>query len=208
MRLFLLSMMITCMISCEKEENTSVEIKPNNSCSDRAVFGNPEDSEYVLPYPVGNSYYVSQSYCYIWGGHNDQLAYDFATVVGDTICAARAGIVMQVREDLEDTGDQTDRTVHNHIFILHADSTVAFYAHLKKNSVIPIVSDTITQGEVIALSGNSGNTGNFPHLHFGVYQEWLSGEGFDVPVNFKNAEGMFDSRNGLKLGEYYKALPY
>ena len=41
----------------------------------------------------------------------------------------------------------------------------------------------------ITASGNSGNTTGMPHLHFGAYQSWPAREGFDMPVNFRSAEG-------------------
>lgn len=177
-------------------------------CQDRAVFDNPDSSLYILPYPVGKGYYLSQSYCNPAGGHKDQLAYDFAMAVGDTVCAARGGIVMEVKEDVEDTGYESDPSLHNHIMICHDDGTVAFYAHLKKGSVIPEVSDKVLKGQILAESGNSGNTGGFPHLHFGVYQSWPTKEGFDAAVNFRNAEGDLDEKGGLIKDTFYKALPY
>jgi murein DD-endopeptidase MepM/ murein hydrolase activator NlpD len=177
-------------------------------CMQRAVFGNPDSSDYVLPYPVGTGHYLSQSYCNPSGGHKNQLAYDFAMTIGDTVCAARAGIVMEVKEDLEDTGYEQDPSLHNHIMIQHEDGTVAFYAHLKKESIFLKVSNLVEQGQVIGLSGNSGNTGGFPHLHFGVYQGWPMKEGFDVAVNFRNASGPLDKKGGLVKDELYKATPW
>lgn len=47
-----------------------------------------------------------------------------------------------------------------------------------------------------------------PHLHFGVYEGWPAREGFDMPVDFRNAEGTLGKRNGLRPGGYLKALPY
>jgi murein DD-endopeptidase MepM/ murein hydrolase activator NlpD len=177
-------------------------------CDQRAVFGNPDSSEYILPYPAGKGYYLSQSYCNPTGGHKNQLAYDFAMSIGDTVCAARGGTVKEVKEDLYDSGNEPDAGAHNHVMIQHDDGTVAFYAHLMRESVIIKVNDVVQQGEVIALSGNSGNTGGFPHLHFGVYQGWPMKEGFDVAVNFINADGPLDAKGGLVKDKYYKALPW
>jgi len=178
------------------------------TCLERAQFGDPDNSLFILPFLVGKSYVVTQSYCYVNGGHRNQLSYDFDMKVGDTVCAARGGVVKTVREDLEDTGTAPNSSIHNHILIEHEDGTVAFYAHLKQNSIFPEVNDTVSKGEVIGLSGNSGKTGNFPHLHFGVYRSFPPWEGLDVGVNFKNAEGKLDSRNGLVKNESYRALPY
>jgi len=149
-----------------------------------------------------------QGYCYPHGGHRDQLAYDFEMPVGTPVIAARAGVVMKVRADLPDDGKTPQSGQHNHIMIRHEDGTVAFYAHLKQNSLYVDVGDRVSQGQVIAHSGNSGNTQGMPHLHFGVYETWSAMEGFDVPVNFRNAEGTLDPRGGLRPGGYFKGLPY
>jgi murein DD-endopeptidase MepM/ murein hydrolase activator NlpD len=177
-------------------------------CIERAVFGDPSQSPYILPYPVGDSYRLMQGYCYSKGGHRNQLAYDFETPVGTPVIASRAGLVMEIRGDLPDDGKQPDPGQHNHIMIQHDDGTVAFYAHLKHNSILVKVGDRVSQGQPIAASGNSGNTQGLPHLHFGVYQGWPAKEGFDVPVNFRNAEGTLDQRRGLRPGGYFKSLPF
>ncbi len=177
-------------------------------CMERAVFGEPAQSPYILPYPVGSSFRLMQGYCYPKGGHRNQLAYDFETPIGIEVIAARSGLVMQVRSDLPDDGRQPEPGQHNHIMIKHDDSTVAFYAHLKQNSVLVKVGDHVSQGQPIAKTGNSGNTQGLPHLHFGVYEGWPAREGFDVPVNFINAEGTHDHRRGLRPGGYFKALPF
>ena len=177
-------------------------------CMERAVFGEPSQSPYILPYPVGASFRLMQGYCYSKGGHRNQLAYDFETPVGTQVIATRSGLVMKIRSDLPDDGKQPESGQHNHIMIKHDDGTVAFYAHLKKDSILVKVGERVSHGQPIAKSGNSGNTQGLPHLHFGVYQTWPAKEGFDVPVNFSNAEGTHDQRKGLRPGGYFKALPF
>lgn len=174
------------------------------SCYDRAVFDDPAESDYILPFPVGFSYPVYQSYCWRTGGHRDQLAYDFTMPIGDTVIAIRGGMVRSYREDSPDNGEGVGQ--HNYIFIQHEDGTTAFYAHLMQNSVVVDVDETVMAGQFIALSGNSGYSGE-PHLHIGVYQEYPTTEGEDVPFNFRNADGPLDERNGLIRGETYTALP-
>ena len=199
----LLTVMAGCLVGgCGQKQRTPLP------CLERAVFGEPSQSAYVLPYPVGQSYRLMQGYCYSHGGHRNQLAYDFETPVGTPVIAARGGVVRKVRSDLPDDGKPPESGQHNHIMIEHDDGTVAFYAHLKQESSLVEVGDSVTQGQPIAASGNSGNTLGMPHLHFGVYQAWPAMEGFDVPVNFRNAQGTHDSRNGLRPGGFFKALPY
>ena len=169
---------IVYLAGCQEQPRTPLP------CMERAVFGDPAQSPYVLPYPSGASYKVIQAYCYPYGGHSNQLAYDFDMPIGAPVVAARAGQVRRVRDDLPDTGATPDPGQHNNILIQHDDGTVAFYGHLKQNSIVVQVDQRVEQGQPIAASGNSGNTLGEPHLHFGVYETWPAREGFDVPVNF------------------------
>jgi murein DD-endopeptidase MepM/ murein hydrolase activator NlpD len=175
------------------------------SCLQRADFETGADSPYILPFPVGKDYRVSQTYCSLAGGHSTQLAYDFAIPVGPKILAARGGVVREVREDLPDDGRGDDPGQHNHVFIEHADGSVAFYAHLQQQGVRVEEGDRVEIGQVIATSGNSGMTGG-PHLHFGVYRRWPPQEGDDLTVSFRNALGPLDRRGGLIQNVYYQAL--
>jgi hypothetical protein len=175
------------------------------SCLDRAVFGDPDSSDYVLPFPVGASYPVYQSYCFPAGGHRCQLAYDFTIPIGDPVVAARAGVVRQVKEDSPDDGQGIGE--HNYVYIEHEDGTTAFYAHLMQHSVTAAPGDTLQAGKQFASSGNSGYSDE-PHLHFGVYEDYPPSEGYDLPINFRNADGPLDTRGGLIRGEVYTALPY
>lgn len=174
-------------------------------CLARAVFGNPANSEYILPYSVGASYPLLQTYCGPQNhGNDNQLAYDFTIPFGEPVIAARSGIVRRVTEHFAD--DDTNRANHNHMYIEHSDGTTAFYAHLVKDSVLPEVGDWVAQGELIARSGTSGGTVEV--LHFGVYRTWPVQGGDDVAINFCNADGPLDERGGLVQGATYTALPY
>jgi murein DD-endopeptidase MepM/ murein hydrolase activator NlpD len=177
-------------------------------CMERAVFTDPAESPYVLPYRVGRSYRLAQAYCHPYGGHRNQLAYDFDMPIGSDVVAARDGTVRRIRDDLADTGNTQAPGQHNHILIEHEDGTVAFYGHLQQHGVVVRIGEHVTQGQQIAASGNSGNTQGEPHLHFGVYQFWPATEGFDVAVNFRNADGPLDERRGLVAGAVYRAGPY
>ena len=180
-------------------------VAPESSCLERAVFGDPAESEYMLPFPVGDRHLLTQSYCISSGGHSNQLAYDFKMGIGVDVLAARDGVVLDTKDSSPDNGEGSGE--HNYVFIQHEDGTVAFYAHLKRDSVVVADGDTVTAGDRIAASGNSGLTGR-PHLHFGVYQGWPPQEGHDVPVNFRNAHGPLDPRNGLMSERVYVAEPW
>jgi murein DD-endopeptidase MepM/ murein hydrolase activator NlpD len=207
---FLTEVYITRDVSSDNPDGTIassfVMVKVEETdCYSRAIFGDPQDSDYVLPFPVDASYPVYQSYCWRTGGHRNQLAYDFTIPIGNTIVAARAGTVREIREDSPDNGEGVGE--HNFVFIQHEDGTVAFYAHLMQNSVVVNPGDIVEAGQYFAFSGNSGESGE-PHLHFGVYADYPPVEGIDIPVNFRNAEGPLDSLGGLIRGEVYRAMPY
>ncbi|MEQ9618519.1 MAG: M23 family metallopeptidase [Deltaproteobacteria bacterium] len=55
----------------------------------------------------------------------------------------------------------------NHVVLDLGDGRYALYAHLKPGSVRVKEGDTVKQGQVIGLLGNTGNT-SAPHLHFHV----------------------------------------
>jgi len=189
--------------------STTVEPPPgkNPLCLKRARFGDPVESLYTLPYPVGEGYYLMQSYCTSGYNvsHGDQLAYDFYMPVGSQLVAARGGWVRLTRESSPDNGE--GYTMENYIYIEHGDGSVAFYAHLMQHGVDVEVGQWVDQGERIGYSGNSGSTRDTPHLHFGVYRTWPQYEEMGVAVNFRNADGPLDTLGGLLVNRLYTALP-
>jgi len=191
------------LLNCDEETTSNVPVQ--KSCLERAIFGEPSESVYILPYSVGESFELVQSYCAPSNSHSNQLAYDFIMPIGVSIIASRSGIVRELREDQKDSepGGNPIGT-HNHLNIQHEDGSVAFYAHLKEESVFVEVGDTIIVGDTIALSGNSGTS--LPHLHFGVYRTWPAIEGDDLAVNFRNTDGPLDENGGLITAESYEAL--
>ena len=98
----------------------------------------------------------------------------------------------------------------NLITIEHADGSVAAYSHLTLNGVHVTAGQQVLAGDAIGLSGNTGNTGGFPHLHFSLHPcRSLPGLGGtdncpSMPMNFRNTdanpEGLISNRN-------YQALP-
>ncbi len=178
-------------------------VDAHSPCVRRAAFQDPAESDYVLPFPVGERYVVRQSYCLAHGGHSNQLAYDFAMPIGAEIVAARAGEVVALFEDAPDG----EVGANNYVFVLHGDGTVAMYAHLTHLGVDVEIGQHVNAGQPIGRSGSSGlGLENTPHLHFGVYRTWPNVEGDDVAVNFSNAEGPLDMLGGLVMGASYEAL--
>ena len=164
-------------------------------------------SQYVLPYPVGEKYYVNQANCSGYGHSNFwNHGYDFTMQIGTIITASRSGIVGWAKDGCND-GDQN---CTNLITIIHDNGTVAVYSDLTKGLLVNS-GDKIEAGDTIGKSGNSGNTGGLPHLHFSIHPcndlPGLphAGDCPSIPINFKNTD---PNPNGLQAGRYYEAKEY
>ncbi len=68
----------------------------------------------------------------------------------------------------------------NTIIVKHPDNVISIYKHNQK--LLRHTGDLVQQGEVIALSGNTGEKTTGPHLHFEL---WLKDTPVD-PVDFIN----------------------
>lgn len=160
----------------------------------------PEQSTslYNLPYSIGTAYIVGQGNC-TDGSHSDDqnYAYDFDMPVGTIIIASREGTVVAVEERFEDGNGTSGQ--ENFVIVRHSDNTVSGYYHLTQDGVQVEVGASISQGDAIALSGNTGDSSE-PHLHFEVL-ECLDCD--TLPVNFRNTRS---HSNGLVEGENYEAF--
>ena len=92
-------------------------------------------------------------------------AYDFPMPLETKVRSVDPGKVIGVYESVNANGN----FLGNYVTIKHfADDKVVYFAtylHLVVNGVIPDLGDTVTTGQAIGLSGNTGfSTG--PHLHF------------------------------------------
>ena len=88
---------------------------------------------------------------------------DLAVVTGTKVFAARAGIVAHIEMDLPDNDDSTSRG--NFVAINYFDGESGRYLHLKQEAVFVEPSDSVTQGQLIALSNNTGLSDG-AHLHY------------------------------------------
>ncbi len=178
------------------------------SCSsqcDNAKFPDPVSSPYVLPYPVGRTYTLFQSCCN-YMGHSGRFAYDFEMLMGDTVTAARPGVVVAVETKYRDL----DRTPghNNRVLLRHDDSTIAFYAHFRQESVFVSIGDTVAYGQPLGLCGMSGRSGGVPHVHIEVFRRVAYSFRDAVPLSFRNLEGEIAVNGKLIRGRRYTALPY
>jgi murein DD-endopeptidase MepM/ murein hydrolase activator NlpD len=184
------------------------------------------ESQYVLPYTIGNSYIISQGNCgqlthtkppTISG--DIRYAYDFALPIGDKIVASRSGEVINVEDFYNNHSFDNYKT--NFILIKHDDATIAAYIHLSPSGSLVEKGDYVEQGQLIGVSGQSGYAID-PHLHFEVFEKEhedcilathivsdkknyrLSGCK-TIPITFKNADPLdTPPRNGT----IYTAVKY
>ena len=172
-----------------------------NSCG---PFPDWASSPYVLPYAVGSTYYVNQANCSS-GGHQGpyKYSYDFAMPIGTTVTAARAGVVAEIRIQFRDSQHRENES--NWVKIRHVDGTIAAYSHLTQHGALVKIGDHVFAGQPIGLSGNSGNTGGLPHLHFHLCPCSEPADCGTLPVTFRNTD---PNPDGLKPWRNYLALPY
>lgn len=123
----------------------------------------PFDGSFKTTQPFGNSHFSKDSNGNVinpyakfgMAGHN---GIDYGTPTGTPILATHAGVVKEATNDPTGYG----------LYIKIENSVEgSLYAHLKEFKVK--LNDTVTEGQVIGLSNNTGNSTG-PHLHFGYYR--------------------------------------
>ena len=112
-------------------------------------------------------------------GPKGRYAFDIAMPVGTPIVAARAGQVVKIENN--QTGRGTNPS-GNFVRLLHDDGTMGVYLHLKRGSVQVSEGQRVHPGQLLALSGNTGNSTG-PHLHF-VVQKNVGLQTVSIPFEF------------------------
>lgn len=172
----------------------------------RYSIGNPlakHDSKaiYFPPFKENTQFRISQAFGgkFSHTGEQSQYAVDIAMPVNTPIHAARAGIVFEVNNDFIKNGlTQVYKSRANSIRILHADGSMAVYAHLALETAQVYAGLKIKAGQLIGYSGNTGySTG--PHLHFSI-QLNQGMKLVSIPFQFKSTLGI----KAPKVGDWLK----
>ena len=165
------------------------------------------DTNFIYQYPFlpNKTYRVTQSYGgkFSHKGVFSKYSVDFKMPVGDTVCAARGGVVVKVvSKYIEGKADKEFIGKANMIVVYHSDGTLGQYVHLKHQGAFVSVGDTIEQGEPIGLSGRTGYASG-PHLHFSVILQTVRGP-ISIPTKYyllKAREPLFSFKYGKEYME-------
>jgi murein DD-endopeptidase MepM/ murein hydrolase activator NlpD len=160
-------------------------------------------ARYALPFPADRKFRIGQGFDgkFSHTEPSNEYAVDIGMPEGTPVLAAREGVVMTVDNDYSGNGlDMSkygDRA--NNVRIVHADGTMAVYAHLQLESARVQVGDHVHAGQVLALSGDTGYSSG-PHLHF-VVQRNANMTMLAVPFQFVGADGnAFTPTEGMGVG--------
>jgi len=98
---------------------------------------------------------------------------DFSLKVGTPVYASANGYIVFA-----------DFTVNDGymIIIAHSDDYITVYKHC--NQLLKNTRDFVTQGELIALSGNTGKLTTGPHLHFEIWKNGIVVDPEKIFANF------------------------
>lgn len=123
------------------------------------------DSAWSLPIDTGYSSSFGQYRILNQAVQTRHTGWDQSAPTGTAVAAMNNGVIAFAGE-LDIRG--------NYILIDHGQGVFSGYAHLSEMSIQQ--GDRVTQGQIIAMSGNSGRSSG-PHLHWElvVNREWVDG---------------------------------
>ena len=157
---------------------------------------------------------VSKETSHSWNVITQRYAYDFimldkegksflgnGTSLSDYYCyemkilAPADGVVVEIKNSLKDSkvigNGRTDPLIKdirgNYVVIQHSDNEYSCLAHLKPESILVSVGQTVNRKQPIALCGNSGNTSE-PHLHFQVQNGKSFFTSVGLPIHFQSIQ--------------------
>lgn len=178
-------------------------MQPQATRCDGLPYPDPASSPYVLPFAVGMTVETGLTNCsssFHAAGQPDQYATDFDVPASTPFVAARAGTVEVVVEDQASAGGGNG----NYLLIAHGDGTYAYYLHAPHDGIAVAAGDSVKQGDVLGVVGQSGLAG-YPHLHFIVVEGDPAYPYTSIPVSFRNAH---PRHTALWTNSEYEVRPY
>lgn len=131
------------------------------------LFLNPTSQSLVFRKPVNG--FVSREF----SAKKGHFGTDFSLKVGTPVYSTANGYIVFA-----------DFTVNDGfmIIIAHSDDYISVYKHCSQ--LVKNTRDFVTQGELIALSGNTGKLTTGPHLHFEIWKNGLAIDPEKIFANF------------------------
>ncbi len=164
---------------------------------DLEVYPPREASPYLLPWPGGVERLCIQGNNGVVSHYpdEDEFAWDFEMPEGSPVRAARAGVVRRVVDVHDGNGPSAPG---NGVHVEHEDGTVAVYWHVRRGGARVTPGQRVTQGALLAESGNVGRS-MLPHLHFEV----RDARGRSLPVSFRDVPA--DDRGIPRMLRWYRS---
>lgn len=158
---------------------------------------------YALPYSPGQAFLVSQADDGAFSHTGpERHAIDWQMPEGTPVLAARAGVVVETKDDSSVGGpDRSFENCANYIMIQHTDGTIGNYAHLLNHGMKVKVGQLVNVGDVIGLSGNTGFSSG-PHLHFSVFKTRNGRERESIAIRYRTMNATAEK---LVCGKVYRA---
>lgn len=144
------------IIEKSKEDSILRQLVDNEDKYNLANINKDKDF-YLLTSPISGA--ISQNYSIA----DDHLAIDISVDIGTPVKAVSNGRVI-----LSEWTTQTGYV----LIIDHGNDLISVYKHNSK--LLKPQGEIVKQGEIIALSGNSGVLTSGPHLHFELWSEGFS----------------------------------
>lgn len=155
-----------------KKAEEAAQAGSSGSSSSGSAGGSVVSGNGMFTHPIPGYNYLSSGFGYrihpITGAYKLHAGTDFAASTGTAVYAAMGGTV---------TVSTYSSSAGNYISINHGNGLVTIYMH--NSQLFVSVGDTVTKGQNIALSGNTGSSTG-PHLHF---QVMLNGTAVE-PMNY------------------------
>ncbi len=115
-------------------------------------------------YDLSTGYNHKGTDIYLWPFPWQMVDNDLVEVV-----AAAPGVIIAKHDGFPDRNCDFSNPNWNAVYIRHEDGSVAWYGHMKRNSLTTkITGDRVDEGEFLGIVGSSGSSTG-PHLHFEVY---------------------------------------
>ncbi len=160
-----------------KQDNSS-QIKSNHLGGDilsvvRYLFNSSAQNKEINTNPVYFSMPLTGFISRGFNPDNGHMGIDIVAKVGSPIFAAASGYVV--------FSDFTTKDGYM-IILAHSNGYITIYKHC--SSLLKEARDRVVEGEIIALSGNSGEITTGPHLHFEVWKDGRPIDPKTVLINY------------------------